>query len=63
MTFFDEEMNTYDVTMQELQLAAQEAYNYSLIGEEAPRAAPNSVAKEALLEATADLYEEYRRAA
>lgn len=34
VTFFDQDMQAHDVTMQELQLAAQEQYNYSLIGEQ-----------------------------
>lgn len=37
MTFYDADMNTHDVTMQELQLAQQEQYNHSLIGEEPPQ--------------------------
>lgn len=34
MTFFDEQGNPIDVTMQDLQGEVQQQYNYSLIGEE-----------------------------
>lgn len=57
MTFFDEDMQSHDVTMQELQLAAQEQFNYSLIGEELPnRVFETDVSREASAEAISDFY-------